>query len=97
MKNTIVKTYNLIKSILIPTAQDKAKHQMVGIYLVALIIALSEYINYWLAIPVLFVVAFGYEAYQKVFKKGVPELMDAVRTVVGGLIVLFWYFVYCKL
>lgn len=88
---------NFIKNILLPKSQDKAWHQMVGMYLTITMLAFSNYISPWWTLLALFTVAFGYEAYQKVFKKGVPELMDAVRTVVGGLFVLFWYFVYCKL
>lgn len=74
-----------------PKSQDKAWHQMTGVYVAIVMLALN--INSWITLGAVIVLGVGYEVYQKVTGKGQPEVMDAVRTILGGLFVLFWYLV----
>jgi glycopeptide antibiotics resistance protein len=64
---------------------DKSLHLLGGvlIYLVC-----QNFLNWWIPLSVVLIVAVGIEVYDKVSKTGTPELMDIVYTVIGGLIAM---------
>ena len=62
---------------------DKLKHYMVGSILGLSVILISYY-----SILIVLAFAIGKEVYDKLSKKGTPEVADAVYTIVGGLVTI---------
>lgn len=90
---TIVNAFKEMAGKVLFPEKDKAKHQFVGMYITIVTLAFSQFISAWIALGVLITVGVGYELYQWKTGKGTPEVMDAVRTIFGGLFVLFWHLV----
>ena len=60
---------------------DKLLHYVLGIYIALLTL---PFIAWWLSLILVFFVALIIEVNDKVNKKGTPEILDIIYTVMGG-------------
>ena len=67
-------------------AQDKLKHLAVGIFFSSLIPFIGIY-----SLLICVVLAFGKEVYDYLYKKGTPEVLDAVYTIAPTLLTYLIY------
>ena len=81
IKDFVRYRYNTITTLL---SRDKLLHYTVG---TLLYVATYWLMGYW-ALVVVIVAAVGKEVYDKVSGKGTPEWLDAIATVIGGIICL---------
>jgi hypothetical protein len=66
---------------------DKLLHFLVGIAIAAILYPFG----YQVALIVVIVAALGKELWDDYGKKGTPEVMDFLVTVLGGLLLVAWY------
>lgn len=64
---------------------DKALHLLGGVLLSLLLLNLF---NWWITLIIVAIIAVGIEIYDKVSKKGTSEVLDAVYTLIGYVIVI---------
>lgn len=83
--------------------QDKVKHFVVGFFMGIILpfagmLMLADYPIIYMAISfgIIVQVGFGFELFSLITGKGHAEIMDAVATVIGGVIGLSIYFIYLK-
>lgn len=74
-------------------AYDKRLHLAVG----AIIALATLWINPIVSMTLVVLAGIGKEVYDKVSRKGTPEVMDAVATVIGGTMVTTSYIVIVRL
>lgn len=74
---------------MINISHDKLLHYVVG----TIVYALCSMLIGMYALIVVVVIAVGKEAYDYYTKKGTPEVMDAVATVLGGVVGLVTQFI----
>lgn len=60
---------------------DKLLHYVLGIYIALLTL---PFIAWWLSLILVFFVALIIEVNDKISKKGIPEILDIIYTVMGG-------------
>ena len=60
---------------------DKLLHYVLGIYIALLTL---PFIAWWLSLILVFFVALIIEVNDKISKKGTPEILDIIYTVMGG-------------
>ena len=65
-------------------AQDKANHFIYGCIICFLSGLVFNPIN---SILITFLIALSKEIYDKLSKKGTPEILDIIYTIIGGLII----------
>ena len=64
---------------------DKRMHFMIGVVAIAVLTIFT--VNIFMIAPILIVLAWGIEIFQKITKSGTYDNYDALAVVVGGLIV----------
>lgn len=84
---------NMFRWVLFPEQTDKAKHQLGGMYLMIIGLALNEFINPWVTFISCTALIIAYEFYQMFFNKGKFEFLDILRGFIGICFVGLWYLV----